>query len=132
MLRREVPLLVLALGAGTLATYKPLAVADTAAPSLGQSTTGQSAPSPATPGGAIPIDSSRPHPSDTGAAEWDDLSPDEQLRAAARLQWAEEQTGEAVHDAYAAATATTSAQRILLEAQRASGLEGIETLGVEP
>lgn len=46
-------------------------------------------------------------------------------------EWAETANGAAVHNAFAAAAATTSAMREVHAAQAAAGLLGIETLGVQ-
>jgi hypothetical protein len=47
-------------------------------------------------------------------------------------EWAETANGAEVHNAFAAAAATTSALRQVEAAQDVSGLDGIETLGVVP
>ena len=73
-----------------------------------------------------------PYPADEGALTWDDLTEAEQAGAEAMQEWAETANGETVHNAFAAAAATTSELQAIEAAQTASGLDGIETLGVVP
>jgi hypothetical protein len=69
---------------------------------------------------------------DEGALEWADMSPRERETTDAIREWAETRNGGAVHDAFSAAVATTTALRLVEQAQDASGLDGVETLGVIP
>lgn len=89
-------------------------------------------PNPTIEPGPAPHDPFTLHPADEGALTWDDLTEDEQAGAAAMQEWAETANGAAVHNSFAAAAATTSELREVQVAQAASGLEGIETLGVVP
>lgn len=71
------------------------------------------------------------YPSDDGAWEYEDLNEREQAHAERAQEWAETANGTEVHNAFSAAAATTTTLRLVDEAQQASGLEGIETLGVQ-
>ena len=89
-------------------------------------------PNPTIEPGPPQHDPFTPYPADEGALTWDDLTEDEKVGAEAIQEWAETANGEAVHNAFAAAAATTSDLREVEAAQTASGLDGIETLGVVP
>lgn len=71
------------------------------------------------------------HPADEGALEWEAMSPGERDDVTRARAWAEHDSA-AVHDAFGSAVAWTDELRGFAEAQGASGLEGIETLGVVP
>lgn len=72
------------------------------------------------------------YPADEGAWTWDDLNEKERAQIERAQDWAENQNGYDVHNAFSAAVATTSNLRRVEQAQIASGLDGIETLGVVP
>lgn len=79
----------------------------------------------------VEYDSFTLHPADDGAQRWHDLSPVEQVDVTRTAEWAEENAAD-VHAAFAASVGRTDELRDLQEAQSASGLEGVETLGVVP
>lgn len=89
-------------------------------------------PNPTIEPGPPPHDPFTPYPADEGALTWNDLSAEEQVGAEAMQEWAETANGAAVHNAFAAAAATTSELREVAAAQTASGLVGYEALGVVP
>lgn len=72
------------------------------------------------------------YPADEGARTWDDLNLEEQAQVELAQDWAENQNGYDVQNAFSAAVATTSNLRLVEQAQQATGLDGIETLGVVP
>lgn len=80
--------------------------------------------------GAPPHDPFTLYPADEGAVTWGDMTPEEQAGTEAMQEWAETKNGAEVHGAFAAAVGTTNNMRQLEAAQAASGLDGIETLGV--
>ncbi len=82
--------------------------------------------------GPPPHDPFTLHPADEGAATWEDLTEDEKAEADRTAEWADTQHGADVHAAFSAAGATTSEMRVQEAARRASGLEGVDTLGVVP
>jgi hypothetical protein len=71
-------------------------------------------------------------PADEGAVTWDDMTPEDRAGVEAIQDWAENGNGAAVHNAFAAAVATTDGIREVEAAQTASGLGGIELIGVVP
>ena len=72
------------------------------------------------------------HPADVGAVDWGSMADAERANTNSVMEWAETRNGASVHDAFSAAAARTSAIRIVEDAQQASNLDGIETLGVVP
>jgi hypothetical protein len=98
---------------------------------------GEESPPDTPPDDTPPADLPRHDPftlydADEGALEWSEMSPADRAITGDVREWAETRNGEAVHNAFSTAAATTSTLRLVAEAQRDSGLEGVETLGVVP
>ncbi|MCB9564128.1 MAG: hypothetical protein H6708_27365 [Kofleriaceae bacterium] len=71
-----------------------------------------------------------PYPADEGSLTWNDYSEAERAALEATQQWAETQSGVDVHNAFSSAVRTTDAQRQAEDARRASGLVGLDRIGV--
>ena len=72
------------------------------------------------------------HDADPGAVAWEDMSEEERANTDRAMEWAETQHGADVHNAFAAASATTNQLRLIEDAQNTSNLDGIESLGAVP
>jgi hypothetical protein len=71
-------------------------------------------------------------PADPGAQQYEDLTPGERATAERGQEWAELESGEPVHNGFSAAVQYTIEMSRVEDAERASGLDGAETLGVVP
>jgi hypothetical protein len=130
MSRRTISIGISALVIGGLAVTTVLAQDDGA--SDAEPVTEEAEPNPTVEPAPPEVDPFALSPADEGAVTWDDMTPEDRAGVEAIQDWAENGNGAATHNAFAAAVATTDGIREVEAAQTASGLDGIETLGVVP